>query len=152
MPQNLWNETEAQKRPELGGLVYRSNLLGSDRAVVNIYGGNTSAKLTAKNHLGQDVEVLWVKGSGSDVATITRAGLSMSMSSPMRLFSSSYCAPAAGVVINVNADSTAVLIWSSCFTAISRPTARRWPAPDQTSASTRAGSGRHPTRPESDAA
>src|SRR5215213_176445 len=74
MPQNLWNETEAQKRPEIDGLVYRSNLLGSDRTVVNIYGGNTSAKLPAKNHLGQDVEVLWVKGSGSDVATITEKG------------------------------------------------------------------------------
>ncbi len=74
MPQNLWNETAAQQHPELDGLVYRSNLLGSDRTVVNIYGGNTSAKLWAKNHLGQDVEVLWVKGSGSDVATITEKG------------------------------------------------------------------------------
>ncbi len=74
MPQNLWNETEAQKQPAIDGLVYRSNLLGSDRTVVNIYGGNISAKLPAKNHLGQDVEILWVKGSGSDVATITEKG------------------------------------------------------------------------------
>jgi len=74
MPQNLWNETAAQQRPELDGLVYRSNLLGSDRTVVNIYGGNTSAKLGVQNHLGQAVEVLWVKGSGSDVATITEKG------------------------------------------------------------------------------
>ncbi len=74
MPQNLWNENAAQQRPELDGLVYRSNLLGSDRTVVNIYGGNTSAKLGTQNHLGQSVEVLWVKGSGSDVATITEKG------------------------------------------------------------------------------
>lgn len=74
MPQNLWNETEYQQNPALAGLAYRSNLLGRDRAVVNIYGGNTSVKLKEINHLGQDVEVLWVKGSGSDVATITEKG------------------------------------------------------------------------------
>lgn len=74
MPQNLWNENEYQQNPALGGLVYRSNLLGRDRTVVNIYGGNTSVKLPETNHLGQEVEVLWVKGSGSDVATITEKG------------------------------------------------------------------------------
>jgi rhamnulose-1-phosphate aldolase/alcohol dehydrogenase len=74
MPQNLWNDAAFQQNPALDGLVYRSNLLGADRAVVNIYGGNTSAKLIEKNHLGQAVEVLWVKGSGSDVATITEKG------------------------------------------------------------------------------
>jgi rhamnulose-1-phosphate aldolase/alcohol dehydrogenase len=51
--------------------VYRSNLLGRDRAVVNIYGGNTSAKLTLTDHMGREVEVLAVKASGSDVLTIT---------------------------------------------------------------------------------
>lgn len=74
MPQNLWNETEAHNLPALDGLVYRSNLLGRDRAVVNIYGGNTSVKLNEKDHLGRDVKVLWVKGSGSDVATIKESG------------------------------------------------------------------------------
>ena len=74
MPQNLWNDAEYQLNPALDGLVYRSNLLGADRAVVNIYGGNTSAKLPGKNHLDQEVEVLWVKGSGSDVATIAEKG------------------------------------------------------------------------------
>ena len=74
MPQNLWNELEAAQRPELDGLVYRSNLLGQERSVVNIYGGNTSVKLTEMNHVGEPVEVLWVKGSGGDVATITAAG------------------------------------------------------------------------------
>ncbi len=74
MPQNLWNDAAYQQNPALEGLVYRSNLLGADRSVVNIYGGNTSAKLTETNHLGAEVEVLWVKGSGSDVATITEKG------------------------------------------------------------------------------
>ena len=74
MPKHLWNETEAQQLPALDGLVYRSNLLGHDRAVVNIYGGNTSVKLTEQDHLGRDVKILWVKGSGSDVATIPEGG------------------------------------------------------------------------------
>ncbi len=70
MPQNLWNDADAAKLPDLDGLVYRSNLLGRDRAVVNIYGGNTSAKLDRVDHLGRTVRVLAVKASGSDVATI----------------------------------------------------------------------------------
>jgi rhamnulose-1-phosphate aldolase/alcohol dehydrogenase len=74
MPQNLWDADEARQHPELDGLVYRSNLLGRDRSVVNIYGGNTSAKLNAADHLGRTVEVLWVKGSGSDIASITERG------------------------------------------------------------------------------
>jgi rhamnulose-1-phosphate aldolase/alcohol dehydrogenase len=74
MPENLWRDAEAAQRPALEGLVYRSNLLGRDRSVVNIYGGNTSAKLIEHAHLGRGVEVLWVKGSGSDVADITERG------------------------------------------------------------------------------
>ena len=42
MPSHLWNDQDAAARPELDGLVYRSTILGCDRAVVNIYGGNTS--------------------------------------------------------------------------------------------------------------
>ncbi len=70
MPQNLWNDADAAKLPDLDGLVYASNLLGRDRTVVNIYGGNTSAKLMMTDHVGRQVEVLAVKASGSDVATI----------------------------------------------------------------------------------
>lgn len=70
MPQHLWNPKEAEKLPDLDGLVYRSNILGRDRAVVNIYGGNTSAKIVMTDHIGRQVEVLAVKASGSDVLTI----------------------------------------------------------------------------------
>ncbi len=70
MPQYLWNDSEAEKLPDLDGLVYRSNILGRDRSVVNIYGGNTSAKLLMTDHIGRQVEVLAVKASGSDVLTI----------------------------------------------------------------------------------
>lgn len=71
MPANLWNQQEADKLPALAGLVYRSNLLGRDRSVINIYGGNTSAKIKMIDHVGREVEVLAVKASGSDVQTIT---------------------------------------------------------------------------------
>jgi rhamnulose-1-phosphate aldolase/alcohol dehydrogenase len=70
MPQNLWNAQEAAALPDLDGLVYRSNLLGRDRAVVNIYGGNTSSKLMLPDHMSRETEVLAVKASGSDVLTI----------------------------------------------------------------------------------
>jgi rhamnulose-1-phosphate aldolase/alcohol dehydrogenase len=71
MVQNRWNEEEAKKLESgLDELVYRSNLLGSDRAVANYGGGNTSTKTVIKDFKGEDVEVMWVKGSGSDLATM----------------------------------------------------------------------------------
>jgi len=70
MPLHLWSDEEFARLPDLDGLVYRSNLLGRDRAVVNIYGGNTSAKIPMPDHMGRTVEVLAVKASGSDVLTI----------------------------------------------------------------------------------
>jgi rhamnulose-1-phosphate aldolase/alcohol dehydrogenase len=77
MPQYLWNDAEAAALPDLDGLVYRSNILGRDRAVVNIYGGNTSAKLTLTDHVGRAQRVLAVKASGSDVATIRERGFAL---------------------------------------------------------------------------
>ncbi len=77
MPQNLWKPDEASRLPDLDGLVYRSNLLGRDRAVVNIYGGNTSAKLMLTDHVGRQVEVLAVKASGSDIFDIKEKGFAL---------------------------------------------------------------------------
>ncbi len=74
MPQHRWNSADAQAMPAIDGLVYRSRLLGSDRSVVNIFGGNTSAKTHEVDHTGKSGQVLWVKASGSDVATITEGG------------------------------------------------------------------------------
>ena len=56
----------------LQALVARSNQLGSDRSVCNWGGGNTSVKAKAIDHMGREVDVLWVKGSGSDLAEATR--------------------------------------------------------------------------------
>lgn len=72
---NLWDDAKAEgmSGPEL--LVYRSNTLGSDKRVTNYGGGNTSSKIRQKDPLtGDDVEVLWVKGSGGDSASIKLDG------------------------------------------------------------------------------
>ena len=74
MPKNVWNEADAPKSDGLESLMYRSRLLGSDRTLVNIFGGNTSTKSLEKDHLGREVTVLWVKGSGSDIASIGERG------------------------------------------------------------------------------
>jgi rhamnulose-1-phosphate aldolase/alcohol dehydrogenase len=55
-------------------LVYRSNLLGADRSLANQGGGNTSSKGMTVDHAGHEQRVLWVKGSGTDLASITEAG------------------------------------------------------------------------------
>jgi rhamnulose-1-phosphate aldolase/alcohol dehydrogenase len=73
-PANRWDASAAAHLSTLDGLVYRSNLLGADRALANMGGGNTSAKETVADHVGREVRVLWVKGSGTDLATITPAG------------------------------------------------------------------------------
>ena len=59
-------------------LIERSNRLGSDPRNTNYAGGNTSAKGTAADPVtGEDVELLWVKGSGGDLGTLTAAGLAV---------------------------------------------------------------------------
>ena len=68
--ENLWDSRKAEGLSVLEALAYRSNLLGHDRAVANYGGGNTSAKGRERDHTGREVDVLWVKGSGSDLATI----------------------------------------------------------------------------------
>ncbi|CAG7626288.1 3-phenylpropionate-dihydrodiol/cinnamic acid-dihydrodiol dehydrogenase [Paenibacillus solanacearum] len=71
MVAHLWdNEKAAQAGQGLGELVYRSNLLGTDRSVANWGGGNTSMKTVETDFRGREVEVMWVKGSGSDLATM----------------------------------------------------------------------------------
>lgn len=74
---NLWDDAKAAAMSEPQRLLYRSNLLGSDKRITNFGGGNTSAKVMEKDPLtGGMVEVLWVKGSGGDVGTIKLDGFS----------------------------------------------------------------------------
>jgi rhamnose utilization protein RhaD (predicted bifunctional aldolase and dehydrogenase) len=66
---DLW-PAHAPPDEVLEQLVLASHLLGANRAVSNFGGGNTSAKGTAIDHAGREVGVMWVKGSGSDLATM----------------------------------------------------------------------------------
>ena len=69
-----WNPAEAPQDP-VDLLVYASNLLGSDPSITNFGGGNTSLKVTSTDPLsGDDVRVMWVKGSGGDLGSAKRAG------------------------------------------------------------------------------
>ena len=65
-----WPGGDAPPGDVLSGLVLASNLLGANRAVSNFGGGNTSAKGTAIDHTGREIPVMWVKGSGSDLASM----------------------------------------------------------------------------------
>jgi rhamnulose-1-phosphate aldolase/alcohol dehydrogenase len=74
---NLWDDAVAASLDEPGELLYRSNLLGADLRITNFGGGNTSAKVEARDPLtGEEVRVLWVKGSGGDLGSMQRDGFS----------------------------------------------------------------------------
>ncbi|WP_027084736.1 bifunctional rhamnulose-1-phosphate aldolase/short-chain dehydrogenase [Cohnella panacarvi] len=71
MVQSSWESSKAsQLQSGLEQLVYRSNIIGADRRVCNWGGGNTSTKTIEKDFRGRDVEVMYVKGSGSDLASM----------------------------------------------------------------------------------
>ncbi|WP_404194533.1 bifunctional aldolase/short-chain dehydrogenase [Streptomyces tauricus] len=64
--------------PEAAALLGRSNRLGADPRNTNYAGGNTSAKGTGADPVtGGDVELMWVKGSGGDLGTLTEGGLAV---------------------------------------------------------------------------
>lgn len=74
----LWDrEKEASLNgDEVGLLIYRSNILGADLRITNYGGGNTSCKTIEKDPLTKkETEIMWVKGSGGDIGTLTKSGL-----------------------------------------------------------------------------
>ncbi len=72
---SLWSDKEAKKfKTDLDLRVYTSRLLGQDSSLVLHGGGNTSVKSTATNLFGETEDILYVKGSGWDLATIEPAG------------------------------------------------------------------------------
>ncbi len=74
---DLWDDEHAASLDEPGQLLYRSNLLGGDLRITNFGGGNTSAKVAAKDPLtGAPTKVLWVKGSGGDIGSMKLDGFS----------------------------------------------------------------------------
>lgn len=71
--QSLWQEPTNAK-DDLDIRVHSSRIIGMESDLVLHGGGNTSVKSTVKNLFGEDEEILYVKGSGWDLATIERAG------------------------------------------------------------------------------
>jgi rhamnulose-1-phosphate aldolase/alcohol dehydrogenase len=72
--EDRWDDAVADRLDRVARLVYRSNLLGGDWRITNTGGGNTSSKLMETDPItGETVEVMWVKGSGGDLRTATRA-------------------------------------------------------------------------------
>ena len=74
----LWDNDKAaslgDNQVEL--FLYRSNILGADLRITNYGGGNTSCKTIETDPLtNEEVEVMWVKGSGGDIGTLTRSGI-----------------------------------------------------------------------------
>lgn len=71
-------EHTTMNHPAVEALIARSNRLGADPKNTNYAGGNTSAKATDTDPVtGEDVELLWVKGSGGDLGTLAPAGLAV---------------------------------------------------------------------------
>jgi rhamnulose-1-phosphate aldolase/alcohol dehydrogenase len=71
---HLWDDETADQLDPVERLRYRSNILGADQRITNTGGGNTSSKVKMTDPLsGEEVDVLWVKGSGGDLRTSTRA-------------------------------------------------------------------------------
>ena len=74
----LWDDKKAKllADDQVSLFLYRSNILGEDLRITNYGGGNTSCKTIEKDPItNQDVEVMWIKGSGGDIGTLKRDGI-----------------------------------------------------------------------------
>jgi rhamnulose-1-phosphate aldolase/alcohol dehydrogenase len=89
-----WSDKDAQEfisryapkgvNADLAVRTYTTRLLGSDPRMVLHGGGNTSVKTTIKDQLGEDVDVICIKGSGWDMGVIEPAGLPAVRLEPLR--------------------------------------------------------------------
>jgi rhamnulose-1-phosphate aldolase/alcohol dehydrogenase len=80
-----------QPPPEVAALIERSNRLGSDPRNTNYAGGNTSAKGEVTDPVtGEPAELLWVKGSGGDLGTLTADGLAVLRLDRLRALTGGY--------------------------------------------------------------
>ncbi len=90
--ESRWSDAEAAQFRErysaagaaLGERVYTSRLIGAEPDLVLHGGGNTSIKTRARDLFGRDVDVLHVKGSGSDLSAVEPAGLPAVLLAPLR--------------------------------------------------------------------
>jgi len=91
---DLWDAAHAATLSPEALLLYRSNLLGSDKRITNFGGGNTSSKLTMADPLtGAPVEVLWVKGSGGDIGSMKLDGFSTLYLDKLHALTGRYAGP-----------------------------------------------------------
>ncbi len=68
--ESRWNEGEAQGKGDLDLIIYASRLIGAEESLVLWGGGNTSVKVRGHDFRGRETDVMWIKGSGSDLKTI----------------------------------------------------------------------------------
>lgn len=83
----LWDTEKASEfgDDQVALFLYRSNILGADLRITNYGGGNTSCKTRENDVLtNEKVEVMWVKGSGGDIGTLTRSGIAGLYTSRLR--------------------------------------------------------------------
>lgn len=93
--ENRWDEEVASGLTPEALLVYRSNLLGSDKRITNYGGGNTSSKLPMRDPLtNTTTEVLWVKGSGGDLGSIQLNGFATLSMDKLHMLRRLYKGPA----------------------------------------------------------
>jgi len=105
--ENRWDDAHAARLSPAELLLYRSNLLGSDKRITNFGGGNTSAKVKDKDPLtGAEVDVLWVKGSGGDLGTMKLDGFSTLYMEKFLALEKFYK--------NKDSDSTLVPLYAHC--------------------------------------
>src|SRR5215211_6564166 len=82
---SLWNDAEAAAcKSDLALRVYTSRLLGRDHTLVLHGGGNTSVKVKERLVTGEELDVLYVKGSGWDLETIEEPGFAPVRLEPLR--------------------------------------------------------------------
>ena len=82
--ESLWNDAEASRHPtDLALRVYTSRLLGRDSTLVLHGGGNTSVKTRSRNAVGEEEDILHVKGSGWDLETMEEAGFAPVRMAPL---------------------------------------------------------------------
>jgi rhamnulose-1-phosphate aldolase/alcohol dehydrogenase len=65
-----WDDAQVQGKGDLDQLIYASRLIGAEESLVLWGGGNTSVKQKAKDFRGRETDVMWIKGSGSDLKSI----------------------------------------------------------------------------------
>jgi len=118
-----WDDAHADALSPADRLVYRSNILGADQRITNTGGGNTSAKLTDADPLtGASVVVLWVKGSGGDLRTSTRANFASLYQDRLMLLQGVYAAMDARGVKSAAEDRMVGLYPHCTFNLNSRAT------------------------------